>query len=211
LEFGYSAIGSENSLSFTIDNTGGLPLEVTLVLSNSDQFSVIDSSLITVLSQERRVVTVVFIPTVVATFMETLTIFSNDAVNSAIIVQMTGTSEITSSQPDTIIVLTDNPRVITTVNGGGPTTAISAFEIRDSLNQPIGLSHQHEVYFILSGPPANGGAFVSPQAALTNDSGTVFTTVNSGITPGLLELIARIIRNSDGRIIESEPDTIYVQ
>src|SRR5262245_30394583 len=79
LDFGYSSIGTKKSLSFNINNEGELPLKVNMTVGNPDQYDVMDSTSITVLPWTLRAVVVSFMPNIADTFVDTLSILSNDS------------------------------------------------------------------------------------------------------------------------------------
>ena len=102
---------------------------------------------------------------------------------------------------------------ISVVGVGGTESAIITFEARDSLGFPINIDHKDTVTFELIGTPVTGPvanrAYVSPVSAITNASGRVATTVNSGTIAGVLQFIAKM-RRSDGVLIQSTPVIITV-
>lgn len=93
---------------------------------------------------------------------------------------------------------------------GGVESTILTWEVRDSLGFPIDFDHRDTVSFSLNGAPVSGGAYVSPASAMTNASGRVSTTVNSGTVSGVIQFIATLRRNSDGAVIQSTPVIITV-
>lgn len=93
---------------------------------------------------------------------------------------------------------------------GGVESSILIWEVRDSLGFPIDIDHRDTVNFALIGNPGTGGAYVSPGSELTNVSGRVATTVNSGTVSGVLQFIATLRRDSDGHVIQSTPVLITV-
>ena len=93
---------------------------------------------------------------------------------------------------------------------GGTETSIITWEIRDSLGFPIDFDHRDTVEFQLVGNPISGGAYVSPAKALTNASGRVSTTINSGTVSGVIQLITSIHRRVDGQLIQSMPVILTV-
>lgn len=93
---------------------------------------------------------------------------------------------------------------------GGVESTILTWEVRDSLGFPIDYDHRDTVMFQLIGAPVSGGAYVSPSSAITNSSGRVATTVNSGTVSGVIQFVATLQRNSDGVIIQSTPVIITV-
>jgi hypothetical protein len=93
---------------------------------------------------------------------------------------------------------------------GGTESTILTWEVRDSLGYAIDFDHRDTVEFALIGVPVGGGAYVSPSRAITNGSGRVATTVNSGTVSGVVQFVATLRRNSDGSIIQSTPVIITV-
>jgi hypothetical protein len=93
---------------------------------------------------------------------------------------------------------------------GGIEATILTWEVRDSLGFPIDFDHRDTVEFAIGGTPVGGGAYVSPTRALTNASGRVSTTVNSGTVSGVIQFVATLRRNEDGAIIQSTPVIITV-
>lgn len=93
---------------------------------------------------------------------------------------------------------------------GGTESSILIWEVRDSLGFPIDIDHQDTVTFGLIGVPVTGGAYVSPSSAITNVSGRVATTVNSGTVSGAIQFVATLRRNIDGVLVQSTPVLITV-
>jgi hypothetical protein len=93
---------------------------------------------------------------------------------------------------------------------GGVETSIITWEVRDSLGFPIDIDHHDTVEFALVGNPVNGGAYVSPSRAVTNASGRVSTTINSGTISGVVQFITTIHRRVDGMLIQSMPVIITI-
>ena len=209
LDFGYSQVESQKILLLVIRNVDNVTASVSFSLSGTAAFSLVDSSHFSLTPGLYRQVNVRFLPRSTGTFNADLSVLSNGAVNSR--VSLWGTSAVTSGPPDTILVLGAVPATLTIITGSGPTTAIIGFQVRDSLGQPLGLAYQHSIDFILSVPPIGGGAYISPTSALTDSSGRIYSTANSGTTTGTLLCVARLVRTTDGRIIQSQPCTIHVQ
>lgn len=93
---------------------------------------------------------------------------------------------------------------------GGTESAIIIWEARDSLGFPIDIDHRDTVTFELVGVPVSGGAYVSPSSSITNVSGRVATTINSGTVSGSMQFIASLRRESDGVVISSTPVIVTV-
>lgn len=103
-------------------------------------------------------------------------------------------------------------REISVYGVGGTESSIIIWEVRDSLGFPIDIDHRDTVNFSLTGVPAGGvqGAYVSPASAMTNVSGRVATTINSGTISGVMQFTASLRRESDGVLIQSTPVVITV-
>ena len=101
-------------------------------------------------------------------------------------------------------------REIAVYGVGGTESSILTWEVRDSLGFPIDIDHRDTVEFQLIGNPVSGGAYVSPARALSNASGRVATTVNSGTVSGELQFVASLRRETDGVVIRSTPIIIVV-
>jgi hypothetical protein len=101
-------------------------------------------------------------------------------------------------------------REISVAGVGGTEATILSWEVRDSLGFPIDIDHRDSVMFELQGTPVAGGAYVSPSWAMTNASGRVATTVNSGTVSGVLQFVASLRREEDGVVIRSTPVIITV-
>ena len=82
------------------------------------------------------------------------------------------------------------------VKGSGANeTSDATFEVRDANGIPVDLAHQVKVCFQIKGGP-NGGEFVAPDTALTDNNGKVITTVNSGTIAGALQIVAEVVGTS---------------
>jgi hypothetical protein len=94
------------------------------------------------------------------------------------------------------------------VKGTGATeTSIMKFVVKDSLGNYIGSTRPATITFsILNGP--GGGEFLSPTSAVTDDSGKVTTTINSGTKSGVVQVVASTTVNSI--TITSTPVTLTI-
>jgi len=89
-------------------------------------------------------------------------------------------------------------------------TSVLVWQVLDSLGFPIDIGHSDTVSFVLSGVPATmGGAYVTPTFGVTDGSGQVSTTVNSGTVSGTLQLITSL-KLSNGAVVQSSPVLITV-
>ena len=117
-----------------------------------------------------------------------------------------GGGPIGSSGPASNVVLTNIQTSNIFVKGSGANeTSDATFEVRDVNGIPVDLDHQVKVCFQIKGGP-NGGEFVAPDTALTDNNGRVFTTVNSGTIAGALQIVAEVA----GTLIESAPVPISI-
>lgn len=111
---------------------------------------------------------------------------------------------------NTIAFISAVPTQLSVRGVGGSETSIITFEARDSFGVPIDFEHRDTIAFHLLGAPTEGGAYVSPPTAVTNASGRVAVTVNSGTVSGSLQIVARLRRETDGITIQSEPARIVI-
>ncbi len=103
-----------------------------------------------------------------------------------------------------------NVRTLSVRGTGANEAVIVRFVVKDSLGSPVDLNHRATVTLSIQGGPG-GGEFLSPTptSLLTDASGQVYATLNSGTKAGVLQLLATAIVN--GRTITSAPIafTIY--
>jgi hypothetical protein len=112
-----------------------------------------------------------------------------------------------SGLAQTIAFLGATPQLITVYGVGGQETAVLGFEARDSLGLPIDAAHAVAMTFtILSGP--GGGEYISPPTVTTNAIGRSFTTLNSGIRSGAVQVEARATVGT--RVITSAPVRVVI-
>ncbi|TDI94729.1 MAG: carboxypeptidase regulatory-like domain-containing protein [Caldithrix sp.] len=111
-----------------------------------------------------------------------------------------------SSGPASNVVLINIQTSNIFVKGSGANeTSDATFEVRDANGVPVDLEHQVKVCFQIKGGP-NGGEFVAPDTALTDNNGKVITTVNSGTMAGALQIVAEVV----GTSIASAPVPISI-
>ncbi len=112
-----------------------------------------------------------------------------------------------SGLAQTIAFLGSNPTEISVYGVGGLETSILGFEVRDSLGLPIDAAHAVTLTFTALGGP-NGGEYISPLQAATNASGRAFTTFNSGIRSGVVQVLASA--TVAGRTITTSPIRLVI-
>jgi len=91
--------------------------------------------------------------------------------------------------------------------GGEEESSELIYQLRDENGIALDRFHHAEVTFSLFGP--GGGEFISPLIAITDDSGSVRTAVNSGTIAGVVQVIASFDPGT-GVIINSAPTPIVI-
>ena len=102
-----------------------------------------------------------------------------------------------------------SPNEISVHGAGGTEASTLTWQVMDSLGFPIDISHRDTVFFTPIGAPVAGGAYITPTFGVTDGSGKVSTTVNSGTVSGAIQVVATLTRQ-DGEVIQSEPVLIVV-
>ncbi|MDZ7693664.1 MAG: hypothetical protein U5K69_21525 [Balneolaceae bacterium] len=81
------------------------------------------------------------------------------------------------------------------------------FQVNDLSGKPLNLENSVEVSFSLGAAP-NGGEQLSPTTAVTNGDGQVITTLTSGTTSGVVQVIAEFTSNGNTITSKAIPVTI---
>ncbi|MCL4538695.1 MAG: carboxypeptidase regulatory-like domain-containing protein [Bacteroidetes bacterium] len=104
-----------------------------------------------------------------------------------------------------------SPNEISIHGVGGTETSLLVWQVLDSLGFPLDINHRDTVTFVPTGAPVLSGspAYVTPTSGITDGSGQVSTTLNSGTVAGTIQLFARLKLGS-GEIVESSPVVITV-
>jgi len=125
-------------------------------------------------------------------------------------IQLTPRSLVTgggSGVAQTIAFLGANPQDVSVYGVGGQETSTLGWEVRDSLGIPIDAAHAVPLTFTILGG-LNGGEYVSPVTVTTNALGRAFTTFNSGIRAGAIQVVATT--QVVGHTIASQPVRIVI-
>jgi hypothetical protein len=102
------------------------------------------------------------------------------------------------------------PQEISVHGVGKNETSVLVWKVLDSLGFPIDINHQTKVGFSITEVPNGlGGAYVTPAEGVTDGSGQVSTTINSGTAAGTIQLTAQLAL-SNGTIVETRPVPITV-
>ncbi|MBI4534698.1 MAG: hypothetical protein HY708_00370 [Ignavibacteriae bacterium] len=107
----------------------------------------------------------------------------------------------------TIAFLGADPQEISVYGVGGQETSILGWEVRDSLGFPVDATHAVTLVFTTIGS-LGGGEYISPPALTTNAVGRAFTTFNSGVVSGVVQIVAST--TVGGRIISSSPVRVVI-
>ena len=100
-----------------------------------------------------------------------------------------------------------SPEEVSVYGVGGTETSLLAWEVRDSLGQPIDGNHAVDLSFaIVNGP--GGGEYVSPAVVRTGLSGQAYTTLNAGTRSGVTQIQASA--TVGGRTIASSPVRVII-
>jgi hypothetical protein len=111
-----------------------------------------------------------------------------------------------SGLAQTIAFLSADPQEVSVYGVGGLETSLLQWEVRDSLGLPIDAAHSVPLSFTIVGGP-NGGEYISPSTTQSNASGQAYTTFNSGVKSGVVQVVAtgtvgsRTITTSPVRIV----------
>jgi hypothetical protein len=112
-----------------------------------------------------------------------------------------------SGLAQTIAFLGSSPTEISVYGVGGQETSVLSFEVRDSLGLPIDAAHAVTLTFTALGGP-NGGEYISPIQVATNSTGRAYTTFNSGIRSGVVQVLATT--TVGGRTISTSPIRLVI-
>jgi hypothetical protein len=90
-------------------------------------------------------------------------------------------------------------------------TSVLVWQVLDSLGFPVDINHRDTVTFVPTGPAVSGSdpAYVTPTSGITDGSGQISTTVNSGTVAGTIQLLAELTLQN-GKRVQSSPVLITV-
>ena len=108
----------------------------------------------------------------------------------------------TSGLASNIILTSQSLPSISVREAGAAEQVEFTFQIADSLGQPVILENAIDVNFSFGVRP-NGGEFVSPSLATTDNNGVATVVLSSGTRSGVVQLIAEA--TVEGRTIRSHP------
>jgi len=111
-----------------------------------------------------------------------------------------------SGLAQTIAFLGSTPPEVSVYGVGGLETSVLGWEVRDSLGLPIDAAHAVALTFTFVGP--GGGEYISPLILTTNSAGRAFTTFNSGIKAGIVQIVATA--TVAGRTITTSPVRLII-
>lgn len=127
------------------------------------------------------------------------------AVPNAEMVQIAVVTETSGPAANIVLVNVQENRIFVKGSGARETSNLT-FEVRDANGIPVDSQHKRTVDFSIANNGLNGGEFVSPVSAETDNNGRVSTTVNSGTVAGTIQIFAQL---SD-TLVNSEPVPIAI-
>uniref|UniRef100_A0A7V2F5R0 Big-1 domain-containing protein n=1 Tax=Rhodothermus marinus TaxID=29549 RepID=A0A7V2F5R0_RHOMR len=119
----------------------------------------------------------------------------------------TATNQPVSGAAANILLLSQSDQAIGVRESGSKETAELIFQVSDSIGRPVVLDHTVRVHFRFGVRP-NGGEYLSPEEAQTDNSGRVRVHVASGTKAGVVQVVAEA--TVGGRQIRSQPVSIVI-
>lgn len=118
-----------------------------------------------------------------------------------------GGGELQSGKAANILLLSQSSESIGVKESGSQEVASLVFQVADSLGRAVILSNAVEMSFSLGEQP-NGGEFIYPERAKTDNNGQVTVNLSSGTRAGVVQIVAEAL--VDGRMIRSLPVSVAI-
>ena len=115
--------------------------------------------------------------------------------------------EIDSGTPSNILLANVTNEVIGVIESGSDEVTRITFQVADSAGQAVTLDDQALVRFFLGETP-DGGEFIAPSEAATDNNGLVTVNLSSGTRAGVVQVIAEA--TVEGRTIRSKPVAVTI-
>lgn len=115
--------------------------------------------------------------------------------------------ELISGDASNILLLEQSAQSIGVKESGSNEVAELTFQLADSLGRPVVLSNAADVNFSLGVQP-NGGEFIHPTSARTDNNGAVTVNLSSGSRAGVVQVVAST--TVDGEEIRSLPVSVAI-
>ncbi len=106
-----------------------------------------------------------------------------------------------------ILLLSQSAQNIGVVESGSEEVAVIRFQVADSMGRPVILDKNAAVTFAFGAQP-NGGEFLHPLAAVTDNNGVVEVNLSSGTRAGVVQVVAETM--VQGQMIRSIPVAIAI-
>jgi hypothetical protein len=119
----------------------------------------------------------------------------------------TGSTPVVSGSAASIILYSVNPPAIGVRESGSPEVAEVTYQVQDSSGVPVDLEHSVTVNFLLGSTPG-GGVFVSPMSSETGANGLATTSLFSGDSAGVVQIIAEV--GIGGQTVRSKPVPVAI-
>ena len=115
--------------------------------------------------------------------------------------------EATSGRPSNIILLDQTLSTVGVRESGSEELSRLTFQLADSVGNPVILDQSVDVRFRFGVHP-DGGEFLAPTVAATDNNGVTFVNLSSGTKAGVVQIIAET--DVDGRTIRSQPVAVTI-
>lgn len=112
-----------------------------------------------------------------------------------------------SGRASTIQLIEQSVESIGVKESGAPEVATLTFQVADSMGRPVVIDNAANIQFTMGDRP-NGGEFVYPSSASTNNNGRVSVNVSSGTAAGTVQLVAET--EVEGTPIRSKPVSVAI-
>lgn len=119
----------------------------------------------------------------------------------------TSSTPVPSGEAASIILSGVSPASIGVRESGSPEVAEITFEVQDSMGIPVDIDHSVTVNFYLGSAPG-GGEFLHPLSDQTSSTGKASTSIFSGITAGVVQIIAEVVQGSE--TLRSQPVAVAI-
>jgi hypothetical protein len=116
-------------------------------------------------------------------------------------------SAVASGEAASVVLFEISSQTIGVHESGSTEVAEVVFEVQDSSGLPIDFDHSVDVNFYLGSAPG-GGEFLYPTSGTTTSYGTVSTNIFSGITAGVVQIIAEV--DQGGVTLRSKPVAVTI-
>jgi hypothetical protein len=112
-----------------------------------------------------------------------------------------------SGDASNILLLEQSAQSIGVKESGSQEVANITFQLADSMGRPVVVDHAAEVHFSFGVHP-DGGEFIHPTRATTDNKGRATVNLSSGTKAGAVQIIAQT--EVDGHLVRSKPVSVAI-